>query len=163
MALCLPWVPAQTEIHNPTDHARLAYLATTKAGRRVYLNRTLVEADFLIVLSSRAYDPASGHGGMLAALARSGVTLLNQSVLLAGVNDDADVLTELSERLFDHGVLPYYLHLPDRVVGTHHFDVTPHTGRTLIAALRARLPGYLVPRLVKEVPGESAKRPVDGA
>jgi EF-P beta-lysylation protein EpmB len=99
----------------------------------------------------------------LTALERSGATLLNQSVLLAGVNDAADVLTELSERLFDHGVLPYYLHLPDRVIGTHHFDVTERTGRTLIAALRNRLPGYLVPRLVREVPGEGAKQPVDGA
>jgi L-lysine 2,3-aminomutase len=96
----------------------------------------------------------------LAALTRSGATLLNQSVLLAGVNDDAAVLEELSQRLFDHHVLPYYLHLPDRVVGTHHFDVTQHTGRSLIATLTERLPGYLVPRLVREVPGLASKQAV---
>jgi L-lysine 2,3-aminomutase len=96
----------------------------------------------------------------LAALTHSGVTLLNQSVLLAGINDDVDVLDELSQRLFDHHVLPYYLHLPDRVLGTHHFDVTEATGRRLITALTARLPGYLVPRLVREVPGLAAKQTV---
>lgn len=99
----------------------------------------------------------------LAALKRRGVTLLNQSVLLAGINDTADTLAELSERLFDNGVLPYYLHMPDRVRGTHHFDVMQDTGLTLMHALRARLPGYLVPRLVREVPGLDAKQPVSAA
>lgn len=94
----------------------------------------------------------------LAALHRSGITLLNQSVLLAGVNDTVDVLDELSQRLFDNHVLPYYLHLPDRVIGTHHFDVSQERGLALIAALRSRLPGYLVPRLVREVAGLDAKQ-----
>ncbi len=94
----------------------------------------------------------------LAELHRGGVTLLNQSVLLAGVNDDVESLEELSQRLFDHHVLPYYLHLPDRVRGTHHFDVSQEKGLALIAALRARLPGYLVPRLAREVPGLDAKQ-----
>ena len=93
----------------------------------------------------------------LEALAGSGITLLNQSVLLAGINDDVDVLDALSQRLFEHRVLPYYLHLPDRVVGTHHFDVAEATSRILLAQLSARLPGYLVPRLVREVPGAAAK------
>ncbi len=92
------------------------------------------------------------------ALHRSGVTLLNQSVLLAGVNDEVEVLDELSQRLFDNHVLPYYLHLPDRVIGTHHFDVSQERGLALIAALRSRLPGYLVPRLVREVAGLDAKQ-----
>ena len=96
----------------------------------------------------------------LAALHRGGIQLFNQSVLLRGVNDDASVLEELSQRLFDNHVLPYYLHLPDRVVGTHHFDVSEATGKSLIAALAARLPGYLVPRLVREVAGLPAKQVV---
>ncbi|HEY6599946.1 MAG TPA: EF-P beta-lysylation protein EpmB [Pseudomonadales bacterium] len=99
----------------------------------------------------------------LAALHRSGITLLNQSVLLRGVNDDATVLEELSERLFDNHVLPYYLHLPDRVVGTHHFDVPEAEAQALMAVLTARLPGYLVPRLVREVPGFPAKQVVSSA
>jgi EF-P beta-lysylation protein EpmB len=94
----------------------------------------------------------------LAALADSGITLLNQSVLLAGVNDDADVLDALSQRLFEHRVLPYYLHLPDRVAGTHHFDVTETRARLLHIELTRRLPGYLVPRLAREVPGAPAKQ-----
>lgn len=83
--------------------------------------------------------------------------LLNQSVLLAGVNDDAETLTNLSRTLFRAGVLPYYLHLPDAVAGTAHFDVSESRARDLIAELRARLPGYLVPRLAQEVAGASSK------
>jgi EF-P beta-lysylation protein EpmB len=83
--------------------------------------------------------------------------LLNQSVLLRGVNDTADTLATLSERLFGCGVLPYYLHLLDPVSGAAHFDVAETVGRRLIEDLRARLPGYLVPRLVRETPGELSK------
>ena len=92
-----------------------------------------------------------------AASALAGFTLLNQSVLLAGINDGADTLAELSERLFDAGVLPYYLHMPDRVAGTAHFHVTDARALTLHRALAAKLPGYLVPRLVRERPGGTAK------
>lgn len=84
--------------------------------------------------------------------------LLNQSVLLAGVNDDEDTLAALSEALFEAGVLPYYLHLPDSVAGTAHFNVTEKRGKELVGALRARLPGYLVPRLAREESGLPAKR-----
>jgi len=90
-------------------------------------------------------------------LADSGATLLNQSVLLRGVNDSVTALTQLSETLFAAGVLPYYLHLLDRVQGAAHFDVSEEIGRQLMAGLNACLPGYLVPRLVREVPGASAK------
>ena len=70
---------------------------------------------------------------------------------------DEDDLAELSKRLFDAGVLPYYLHLLDPVAGAAHFDVAPARGRALVAGLRRRLPGYLVPRLAREAPGESSK------
>jgi EF-P beta-lysylation protein EpmB len=93
----------------------------------------------------------------IAALRDAGATLLNQAVLLAGVNDSSAALVELSRRLFTAGVLPYYLHLPDRVAGTAHFDVSETRGRELVATVRAQLPGYLVPRLVREVPGRPAK------
>ena len=95
-----------------------------------------------------------------ARLRDAGVTLLNQSVLLRGVNDDEGVLAELSERLFAAGVLPYYLHQLDRVQGTAHFEVTDAHAQALVDALRARLPGYLVPRLVREVGGDLSKRPL---
>jgi EF-P beta-lysylation protein EpmB len=92
-----------------------------------------------------------------AALRSAGVTLLNQSVLLKGVNDDADTLHRLSVALMDAGVLPYYLHLPDRVRGTAHFDVEERVALGLVDALGRRLSGYLVPRLVREIPGAPSK------
>lgn len=94
-----------------------------------------------------------------AALARHGVTLLNQSVLLRGVNDDAQVLAALSEALFAAHVLPYYLHLLDRVRGAAHFEVPDLAARELQKRLLALLPGYLVPRLVREVAGAPSKVP----
>lgn len=83
--------------------------------------------------------------------------LLNQAVLLAGVNDNADTLEALSHALDAAGVLPYYLHLPDKVSGTAHFEVRQRRGVELLSALRARLPGYLVPRLAREAPGAESK------
>ena len=92
-----------------------------------------------------------------ALRALDGFTLLNQSVLLRGVNDHADTLRELSERLFDVGVLPYYLHLPDAVAGTAHFDVQERRAIDIHRRLAAQLPGYLVPKLVRETLGAEAK------
>lgn len=99
----------------------------------------------------------------LAALAAGGATLLNQAVLLKDVNDDAGTLAELSRELFAAGVLPYYLHLLDRVAGAAHFDTPEARAVELHAALLHRLPGYLVPRLVRELPGAPAKVPVASA
>ena len=93
-------------------------------------------------------------------LREAGVTLLNQSVLLRGINDDAGTLVALSERLFDAGVLPYYLHQLDRVQGAAHFEVSDSDARELVESMRRRLPGYLVPRLVREVAGDGSKRPL---
>ena len=90
----------------------------------------------------------------------AGVTLLNQSVLLRNINDDVETLAQLSHRLFDAGVLPYYLHQLDRVQGAAHFEVDIKHARELESGLRATLPGYLVPRLVQEVPGEPGKTPL---
>jgi KamA family protein len=95
-----------------------------------------------------------------ARLRDAGATLLNQSVLLRGINDDATTLAELSERLFTAGILPYYLHQLDRVQGTAHFEVDEARAQALMDSLRARLPGYLVPRLVREVGGDLSKRPL---
>ncbi|AOS96686.1 L-lysine 2,3-aminomutase [Microbulbifer aggregans] len=96
----------------------------------------------------------------LQRLRAAGVTLLNQAVLLRGVNDSETALAELSERLFASGVLPYYLHQLDRVQGAAHFEVADDRARALVAAIRRRLPGYLVPRLVREIAGEASKTPI---
>ncbi|MHB1543756.1 MAG: EF-P beta-lysylation protein EpmB [Gammaproteobacteria bacterium] len=102
--------------------------------------------------------PAVGRG--LDRFREAGFHLLNQSVLLAHVNDEVEVLAELSETLFSDGVLPYYLHLLDPVQGSAHFAVPDERARTLHTELRARLPGYLVPRLVREIPGAHSKTPL---
>ncbi len=92
-----------------------------------------------------------------------GFHLLNQSVLLAGVNDTPESLADLSETLFSSGVLPYYLHQLDPVQGGAHFAVSDDRARRIHRELRARLPGYLVPRLVREIPGAPAKTPLEGS
>lgn len=96
----------------------------------------------------------------LAKLQGAGVTLFNQSVLLKGVNDSVEVLANLSQALFAAGVIPYYLNLLDRVQGAAHFEVLELRARELMQGLRARLPGYLVPRLVRELPGAPGKLPI---
>lgn len=122
-----------------------------KILRRLTLNKVMV----LHVNHAREVD-----GAVVAAcraLREAGLTLLNQSVLLAGVNDSVEALQDLHERLFDIGVLPYYLHVLDRVDGAAHFEVSEERAGDLMRALAARSPGYLVPRLAREVPGEPAK------
>ncbi|AFL72291.1 EF-P beta-lysylation protein EpmB [Thiocystis violascens] len=96
----------------------------------------------------------------LGLLRRAGVTVLNQSVLLRAVNDDSTTLGQLSERLFRCGALPYYLHQLDPVSGAAHFQVSDQRACRLIQTLRQQLPGYLVPRLVREVPGADSKMPI---
>ncbi|HEX4376251.1 MAG TPA: EF-P beta-lysylation protein EpmB [Steroidobacteraceae bacterium] len=96
----------------------------------------------------------------MALVRARGVTLLNQSVLLAGVNDSTPALTTLSEELWAAGILPYYLHLLDPVRGTAHFSVTESHAVRLMRELMSHLPGYLVPRLVRESPGAPSKTPV---
>ena len=98
----------------------------------------------------------------LMHLRTAGVTLLNQAVLLRGVNDTALALERLSTSLFDAGVLPYYLHMLDKTTGTAHFEVTENDALALITSLQHRLPGYLVPRLVRESPGAPYKLPLPG-
>ncbi|MGB2079370.1 MAG: KamA family radical SAM protein, partial [Vibrio sp.] len=96
-----------------------------------------------------------------AKLKSHGVTLLNQSVLLKGVNDDVDALKNLSESLFDAGILPYYLHVLDKVQGAAHFYVDDDKARQLIRQLLTQVSGYLVPTLAREVGGEASKTPLD--
>ncbi len=81
-------------------------------------------------------------------------------MLLRGVNDDAQVLVRLFQTLFQAGILPYYLHQLDRVAGAAHFAVTDGKARQLVRQLRSRLPGYLVPRLVREITGKPFKIPL---
>jgi KamA family protein len=100
-------------------------------------------------------DPAVADA--FGRLVDAGIPMLNQAVLLRDVNDRADVLAELCERLVDLRVMPYYLHQLDAVAGAAHFAVPVATGLALLAELRARLPGYAVPRYVRESRGGTSK------
>ncbi|UCB54969.1 MAG: EF-P beta-lysylation protein EpmB [Thiotrichales bacterium] len=111
----------------------------------------------LVVHSNHANELMTDEMDVLHKLARAGVTLLNQSVLLKGVNDSATALIALSQRLHEAGVLPYYLHMLDPVQGASHFDVPQHIAVELINTIKTELPGFLVPRLVRETPGAASK------
>jgi L-lysine 2,3-aminomutase len=114
----------------------------------------------IVIHANHARELDASVAAACVRMRDSGAVLLNQAVLLRGVNDDARVLADLSERLFDCGVLPYYLHQLDRVAGAAHFEVDDARARVLVDELRARLPGYLVPRLVREMPGAPGKTPL---
>ncbi len=121
---------------------------------------SLPQQKVVVIHANHANEFDAGVDAACARLRAHGATLFNQSVLLRGINDSADALANLSERMFAAGVVPYYLHQLDRVQGTAHFEVADADALALMDALRARLPGYLVPRLVREVAGDTSKRPV---
>jgi EF-P beta-lysylation protein EpmB len=93
-------------------------------------------------------------------LKNNGIILFNQSVLLKGVNDNPATLCELSEQLFSNGIIPYYLHLLDKATGTGHFEVSEIEAINLIKRVQDTLPGYLVPKLVKELAGAKSKQSI---
>jgi EF-P beta-lysylation protein EpmB len=139
-------------------HTRMPVVVPTRVTGE--LVRRLARPRFatsVVVHVNHPGELATDAVAALGRLRRAGVTLLNQSVLLRGVNDDARVLRALSEDLFTAGVLPYYLHLLDRVAGAAHFAVDEAPAKALVRRLRSELPGYLVPRLVRETPGAAAK------
>ena len=160
----LQWLIDQIEtiehVRRLRIHSRLPVVIPQRATPELItmLSRTRLQAS-LVIHANHAQELDDSVAAALAPLRAAGVTLLNQSVLLAGVNDDADALSALSERLFEIGVLPYYLHLLDRVAGAAHFAVDEARVHALHDALLARLPGYLVPRFVREVPHEASKQP----
>ncbi len=113
-----------------------------------------------VIHANHANEFDASVDAAMARLREAGATLLNQAVLLRGVNDSIEALQALSERSFAAGVLPYYLYQVDRVEGVAHFEVADDTAKDLHAQLTARLSGYLVPKLVREISGDSNKRPV---
>jgi len=142
-------------------HTRLPIVLPERVDAELIDWLTRLSMQCVIVLhANHANELDEGVAAACLDLHRSGATLLNQSVLLRGVNDDVDTLTALSERLFDCRVLPYYLHQLDRVRGTAHFEVADEVALALVEDLRRRLPGYLLPRLVREVAGAASKLPL---
>ena len=143
-------------------HTRLPVMRPDIAMQHFELLREL-PARFECVLVSHVDHPDEldeQSQMVFGQLKYSGWTLLNQSVLLKGVNDNAETLEKLSRALFSQGVLPYYLHQLDHANGVAHFETGDDTARALIAEIRSKLPGYLVPKLVREIAGEKSKMPV---
>jgi L-lysine 2,3-aminomutase len=114
-------------------------------------------AAIMVVHSNHANEIDEDVAAAFGRIRKSGMLLLNQSVLLAGINDSAAVLAALSERLFAAGALPYYLHLLDKVAGAAHFDVDETRAKALHREISTVLPGYLLPKLVREIAGAPAK------
>jgi EF-P beta-lysylation protein EpmB len=143
-------------------HTRLPVVLPTRITPALITALTQGHLRIVMVLhSNHAQELDESVAAACQTLRHAGVTLLNQSVLLRGINDDVDTLAALSERLFELGVLPYYLHLLDRVRGAAHFEVDDDRARQLQTSLRARLPGYLLPRFVREIAREPYKVPLD--
>lgn len=111
----------------------------------------------LVIHANHANELNESTAAALLAARASGALLLNQSVLLAGVNDNVEAQVALAKKLFEQGVQPYYLHMPDRVAGTHHFYVDTPRAQQIYRLMQDRLPGYMVPKLVREIPGEASK------
>lgn len=135
-------------IPDRVDSALLDWLAATRLQT------------VMVVHINHPNEIDAGVADAMQRLRGAGVTLLNQSVLLRGVNDDVETLARLSERLFEVGILPYYLHVLDPVEGAAHFDVPDAAAVSLVETLRTRLAGFLMPRLVREIPGEASKTPL---
>jgi L-lysine 2,3-aminomutase len=117
----------------------------------------VVHANHPAELGTSLDDPVSAA---LNRLVGAGIPVLNQAVLLRGINDDVETLVELHRRLVNHRVMPYYLHQLDRVAGSAHFETSVSDGLRLVEQMRTRLPGYAVPRYVQDVPGSPSKVPL---
>lgn len=144
-------------------HTRLPIVLPSRIDARfltLVREMTARKTGVMVIHANHAQEIDEEVGEALRELKQAGLLLLNQSVLLRGVNDSVAALKDLSQRLIEVGVLPYYLHLLDRVAGTSHFEVEEARAKELIEALRLEAQGYLVPKLVREVQGEGAKRGV---
>ncbi len=142
-------------------HTRMPVVLPARITSALISNLQRPNLNTVIVLHSNHANELDTHSAQaLLNLKNAGFTLLNQSVLLRHINDSAEALTALSHRLFACGVLPYYLHVLDKVNGAGHFHIDDARAQQLARQLLAALPGYLVPRLVREEPGANSKTPL---
>lgn len=142
-------------------HTRLPVVLPERVDERLLSWLEKGPLQKVIVLHINHGNEIDGNVAEAAARLRNiGVTLLNQAVLLRGVNDSVEALVNLSQKLFEVGVMPYYLHLLDRVRGAAHFEVEESRAQRIFREVLASLPGFLVPRLVREVPSAGSKMPV---
>lgn len=161
LAILLAALAAMPQLRNIRIHTRtLTTVPARVTPALVAMLAGLGKPVVVVLHTNHANELDNIVAAALARLRGAGVHLLNQSVLLRGVNDNLAAAVAHAERLFACGVLPYYMHLLDAVAGAAHFDVGRDEALTLEDAMRAALPGYLVPRFVREVPGGLAKTPV---
>jgi len=155
------------------DLAEISHIKRLRIHTRLPIaDPSLVNSELISALISTRFKPVlvihcnhadeidEGVSAAAEKLRAAGIVLLSQSVLLRGVNDSVKSLVNLSEKLAEIGVMPYYLHLLDKVEGAEYFAVSVNKARALQRKLRSLLPGYLVPRLVQEIPGEKSKKPL---
>ncbi|KFZ30503.1 hypothetical protein IDSA_08145 [Pseudidiomarina salinarum] len=142
-------------------HSRLPVVIPSRLTKDLAqrLQKSRLQA-ILVLHANHPREISADLGTGTTIWASHGITLLNQSVLLRGINDEGVTLAELSEALFAAKVLPYYLHQLDKVAGASHFAISDDRARSIEAELRTRLPGFLVPKLVREVAGEPSKTPL---
>ncbi len=143
-------------------HSRLPVVIPARVTKRLchYLSQTRLRI-LLVTHINHANEIDSELGTSMARLHEAGVILLNQSVLLRGVNNNASALASLSNALFNVGVLPYYLHVLDKVQGAAHFLVSDEEARDIMRKLLSQISGYLVPRLTRDISGEAGKTLLD--
>ncbi len=162
----LDWLLTQLEaiphLKRLRIHSRLPVVipdrVTTELCQRLGQSRFQV---ILVTHINHANEISPYLAAQLLRLKDVGVTLLNQGVMLKGINDHVDDLVNLSEALFDAGILPYYMHVLDKVQGASHFYISDKQAKTLMAGLLARVSGYLVPKLTREIAGRHSKTPLD--
>ncbi|MDX1734192.1 MAG: EF-P beta-lysylation protein EpmB [Halioglobus sp.] len=143
-------------------HSRLPVVLPDRVTRSLTGALTRPDLTTVMVLhANHAREIDADVTRAVAALREAGMQLLNQAVLLAGINDTLQAQVALSESLLSAGVLPYYLHLLDRVQGAAHFEVPEQEARALYRSMRASMPGYLLPRMVRETAGAEAKIGLD--
>ena len=162
----LEWLIAQLEaiphLKRLRIHSRLPIVIPARITDTLVARFARSSLQILLVNHiNHAQEIGDDFRAAMAQLRQAGVTLLNQSVLLRGVNDNAQTLADLSNALFDAGVLPYYLHVLDRVEGAAHFMVSDETAREIMRELLTLVSGYMVPKLAREIGGEPSKTPLD--
>lgn len=139
-------------------HSRIPVVLPARIGAELLETLSgLPQQVVLVVHANHASELSPAVASACQNLKRHAITLLNQSVLLKGVNDGSQSLIQLQEKLFSFGILPYYLHCLDRATGLGHFEVSEQQALTLMQSLQEQLPGYLVPKLVKEQAGAAHK------
>ncbi|HEC2024241.1 TPA: EF-P beta-lysylation protein EpmB [Klebsiella oxytoca] len=162
----LDWLLTQLEsiphIKRLRIHSRLPIVIPARITDTLVARISVSSLQMLLVNHiNHANEIDTAFRRAMKSLRMAGVTLLNQSVLLRGVNDNARTLADLSNALFDAGVMPYYLHVLDRVQGAAHFMVSDEEARVIMRELLTLVSGYLVPKLAREIGGEPSKTPLD--